>query len=382
MYLHRRKEILLPDDRSISFHSVSSESYSYYNRSDPSVIVSGEFVDVVMTRRGDSVLLNDTSLFPHAEEIAKQAREFAYGHLSKYLSEVSPSKWSDYFFGHINLWTPKGIKELTTYIIVLNDTERMSREDIASHISDLMGAAEPKIPMNPMSWILEDRPVEVSELEEPKKLAIGGTVDASKLTAHSISVGTPNLGIDSLNAQNQSLKVMASSAKKTSEQLKTLKGLGVEVYVSTKQESFSTVITVKKGGSFLSKEITNEAISDPGVVEDLIEFMVKEVLNKEPTAAAIKNNKAQGDEPIKIYKASDEAKADAVAKIYEQAKHPIEVVKLSKDGSGETYVTYTVPDDAHEEATKGSLMWASVVDKDAQWETIGYVSEGGVEDLL
>lgn len=384
MYLFKRKEILLPDDKSISFHSVSSESYSYYNRSDPSVIVSGEFVDVVMTRRGDSVLLNDTSLFPHAEEIAKQAREFAYGHLSKCLSEASPGNWSDYFFGHIRLWTPKGMKDLTSYIIDLNDRERMSREDIASHISDLMGAAEPKIPMNPMSWILEDRPVEVSELKEPKELAIGGTIDASKLTANSISVGAPN---HSLNATNQSFKDMAMSAKKTSKQLKSLKSLGVEVYVSNKQESFSTVITVKKGGSSLSKEITNEAISYPGVIDEIIEVMVKEILDKESNSGllgssiqySIKHDAASkpyasadwevighvqpGD--LKITYADDsggKAKADAVAKIYEQASHPIEMIGLSKDDSGETYVTYTVPDDAYKEVTKGNLMGASIVE--------------------
>lgn len=283
MYAFKRKEILLPDDKSISFHSASSVSYSYYNRSDGNVIVSGEFVDVVMTRRGDSVRLNDTSLFPHAEEIAKQAREFAYDHLSKHLSEVSPGKWSDYFFGHIRLWTPKGIKALDSYIIDLNDRERMSREDIASHISDLMGAAEPKIPMNPMSWILEDRPVEVSELEKPKELAIGGTIDASKLTAQSISVGT--------------LPDPAMSVKKTSKQLKSLKSLGVEVYVSNKQETFSKVITVKKGDSSLSKEISNDMISDPGVADKIIEVMVKEILDKENQTSAAKKT-------AKIYEAT------------------------------------------------------------------------------
>lgn len=278
MYLFGRKEILLPDDKSISFHSASSKSYSYYNRSDVDVSVSGEFVNVIITRRGDSVRLNDTSLFPHAEEIAKQAREFAYDRLSKHLSEASPGKWSDYFFGHIRLWTPKGIKTLDSYIIDLNDSEQMSREDIADHISALMGAAEPKIPMNPMSWILEDRPVEVSELEEPKELAIGGTIDTSKITAQSISVGTvPDYSWD---AKSQSFKDLAMSAEKVSKQIESSKSLGVEIYVDNKQESFSKVITVKKGDYSLSQEIPNEAISYPGVTDKIIEVMVKEILDK------------------------------------------------------------------------------------------------------
>lgn len=322
--------MLLPDDKSISFHSASSVSYSYYNRSDGDVIVSGEFVYVVMTRRGDSVRLNDTSLFPHAEEIAKQAREFAYDYSNRFLSEASPSVWSDYFFGHIRLWTPKGIRDLTSYIIDLNDTERMSREDIADHISALMGAAEPKIPMNPMSWILEDRPVEVSELEKPKELAIGGTIDASKITAQSISVGTvPDYSWD---AKSQSFKDLAMSAEKVSKQIESSKSLGVEIYVDNKQESFSKVITVKKGDYSLSQEIPNETISYPVLTDKIIEVMVKEILDKENQIS--------------------------------MAKHPAEVVKLSKNGSNEVHATYTLPTDAATAAAS------------ADWEEIGHVQSG------
>ena len=36
----------------------------------------------------------------------------------------------------------------------------MTREEIANQIEDIMGDDVPRIPVNPMSWLLEDRPVE------------------------------------------------------------------------------------------------------------------------------------------------------------------------------------------------------------------------------
>lgn len=141
--------------------SVKVHSESFANHSPVAVEVYEHGVKsfrAEMYRNKVIVWDNETKL--QSSDIVKSLRDRSFEVLRESLLNLSPDSWSDYMTGHVKLWTPAGIKNLNGYIISLNDYQGMSREDIAAHIEDLMGAATPRIPINPLSWILEDAPVE------------------------------------------------------------------------------------------------------------------------------------------------------------------------------------------------------------------------------
>lgn len=141
--------------------SVKVHSKSFANHSPVTVEVYEHGVKsfrAEMYRHKVIVWDNKTKL--QSSDIIKSLRDKSFEVLRESLLNLSPDSWSNYMTGHVKLWTPIGIKNLNDYIISLNDYNGMSREDIAAHIEDLMGAATPRIPINPLSWILEDAPVE------------------------------------------------------------------------------------------------------------------------------------------------------------------------------------------------------------------------------
>lgn len=80
------------------------------------------------------------------------------------ISEMGPEGWSRYMFGNVRITSPEGRvfgTRLEEYIIRLNDSTEMTREQIADKIDELMGDDVPKITMFPASWIMEERPVRI-----------------------------------------------------------------------------------------------------------------------------------------------------------------------------------------------------------------------------
>lgn len=132
--------------------------------------------------------------------IIQALRNHVYGEMNVFIKSAGPAYVADFFFGNITIVTPEHSRpqNLKAYIISLSDATSMTREEIADRIDSLMGDDVPRIPVNPMLWLLEDRPVEF--VDESYDLNIycsadevitAGEITADKITASSLYFNEP-----------------------------------------------------------------------------------------------------------------------------------------------------------------------------------------------
>lgn len=151
--------------------TIASEHYSRCGDDYPvkCYFISDYDVDItlVFNRNVDRILFSKEGyVFDNPANVVAAVKSKVYDWITDYLDKAYPDEWNRYMFGPVKLWTPLGVKYLNDYIMHLNDVDKMPREDIAAHIEDLMGEAVPKIPINPLSWILEDRPLEFGTMDD------------------------------------------------------------------------------------------------------------------------------------------------------------------------------------------------------------------------
>lgn len=174
------------EEKEIHVAKILSFYYSFPDRPQD-VVVSLSFehdlaLEIHLRRSHDTIHVYEKSSEELNGGLIKKVREVCHELMTQEISKFGPDEWSEYMFGNIKLWTPNGLDGLMDYIIHLNDKTSMSREEIAQHVEDLMGASMPRIPMNPLSWILEDRPVNIDYSYSDDGAIVSPKIKASELT--------------------------------------------------------------------------------------------------------------------------------------------------------------------------------------------------------
>ena len=152
-------------------------------------------LDISLGKDADEIYALPDKYKSAAHYIIQAVRDYVYAEMNMFIKRAGPARVSDFFFGNINVFTPEHDRpqNLRAYIMYLNDSTSMTREEIADRIDSIMGDDVPRIPVNPMSWILEDRPVEF--VDEPYDLNIYCSADevitADKITVSSLYFNGP-----------------------------------------------------------------------------------------------------------------------------------------------------------------------------------------------
>ena len=117
--------------------------------------------DISLGKSADKIYALPDKYKSAAFYIIQAVRDYVHDEMNRFIKRAGPAEVSDFFFGNVTINIPEyGKGSLRSYIINLNDHTDMTREEIANQIEDIMGDDVPRIPVNPMSWLLEDRPVE------------------------------------------------------------------------------------------------------------------------------------------------------------------------------------------------------------------------------
>lgn len=118
-------------------------------------------VDISLGKDADKIYALPDKYKDAAPFIIQAVRDHVYAEMNRFIKRAGPAYVSDFFFGNVRIDIPEyGKGSLKAYIISLNDNTDMTREEIANQIDSLMGDDVPRIPVNPMLWLLGDRPVE------------------------------------------------------------------------------------------------------------------------------------------------------------------------------------------------------------------------------
>ena len=119
-------------------------------------------LDISLGKDADEIYALPDKYKSAAHYIIQAVRDYVYAEMNMFIKRAGPARVSDFFFGNINVFTPEHDRpqNLRAYIMYLNDSTSMTRVELADRIDSIMGDDVPRIPVNPMSWILEDRPVE------------------------------------------------------------------------------------------------------------------------------------------------------------------------------------------------------------------------------
>lgn len=177
MYISKDSTVRFKDDSEDHSRFATKTLYFRYYSGGLTLVVSSFgppralSIKYVVDRSGDTLTYHSDYISDDIVDTISDIKNEIYDMVVEALSEAHPSDWSGYFFGDITVSTLGGKVKLNSYIMDLNDIRLMPREEIASHLEELMGPDLPRVPVNPMAWILEDRPVEVvsttDEIDHP-----------------------------------------------------------------------------------------------------------------------------------------------------------------------------------------------------------------------
>ena len=180
-------------------------------------------VDISLGKDADKIYALPDKYKDAAPFIIQAVRDHVYAEMNRFIKRAGPAYVSDFFFGNVRIDIPEyGKGSLKAYIISLNDNTDMTREEIANQIDSLMGDDVPRIPVNPMLWLLEDRPVKF--VDWPSYIWAHGP-DGKDITADKISMG--DLVINEIQKPAKMYTVEDLYVKEDSEGKKWFKYTGV-----------------------------------------------------------------------------------------------------------------------------------------------------------